>query len=168
MLRFMLNKDDIAAMRAAGPVKEYDTARHPLVRLMAELTQQTGCNLIQVSKPGFLVAGEKCRHQARRRPRSGNVRHVVENLSAERITYSKGLRMMAAPQLTCGTNPRTAHHHASRCIMSVMGGPSMKLVLYYAPNDLRARPLCHPDRGGGGIRSGRLNFRKHRIGHPNI
>jgi oxaloacetate decarboxylase alpha subunit len=59
LLRFMLAKDDIAAMRAAGPAKEYDTARHPLVRLMAELTQQTGCNLIQVSKPGFALSLEK-------------------------------------------------------------------------------------------------------------
>ena len=30
--------------RRAGPSEEYSTARHPLVRLMAELTQQTGCN----------------------------------------------------------------------------------------------------------------------------
>jgi oxaloacetate decarboxylase alpha subunit len=59
LLRWLLNKDDIAAMRAAGPVQEYDTARHPLVRLMAELTQQKGCNLIQVSKPGFALSLEK-------------------------------------------------------------------------------------------------------------
>jgi oxaloacetate decarboxylase alpha subunit len=59
LLRFMLNKNDIAAMRAAGPVKEYDTVRHPLVRLMAELTKQNGCNLVQVSKPGFALSLEK-------------------------------------------------------------------------------------------------------------
>ena len=59
LLRWLLNKDDIAAMRAAGPPKEYSTARHPLVRLMTELTQQTGCNLIQMSKPGFVLALEK-------------------------------------------------------------------------------------------------------------
>jgi oxaloacetate decarboxylase alpha subunit len=59
LLRFMLNKNDIAAMRAAGPVKEYDTARHPLVRLMTELTQQTGCNLVRVSKPGFALSLER-------------------------------------------------------------------------------------------------------------
>src|SRR5205085_10221240 len=38
LLRWLLTKDDIAAMRAAGPAKEYVTTRHPLVRLMAELT----------------------------------------------------------------------------------------------------------------------------------
>src|SRR5947207_4602021 len=35
LLRWLLTKDDIAAMRAAGPAKEYVTTRHPLVRLMA-------------------------------------------------------------------------------------------------------------------------------------
>ncbi len=59
LLRFMLAKDDIAAMRAAGSAKEYDTARHPLVRLMAELARQDGCNVIQVSKPGFALSLER-------------------------------------------------------------------------------------------------------------
>jgi hypothetical protein len=59
VLRWLLNKDDIAAMRAAGPAKEYVTTRHPLVRLMAELTQRADCNLIQVSKQGFALRLEK-------------------------------------------------------------------------------------------------------------
>jgi oxaloacetate decarboxylase alpha subunit len=59
LLRFMLNKDDIAAMRAAGPAKEYATARSPLVGLMAELMQQSGSNLIHVSKPGFALSLER-------------------------------------------------------------------------------------------------------------
>jgi oxaloacetate decarboxylase (Na+ extruding) subunit alpha len=59
VLRWLLNKDDIAAMRAAGPAKEYITTRHPLVRLMAELTQRADCNLIQVSKQGFALRLEK-------------------------------------------------------------------------------------------------------------
>jgi oxaloacetate decarboxylase alpha subunit len=59
VLRWLLNSDDIAAMRAAGPAKEYITARHPLVKLMADLTQQADCNLIQVSKPGFALTLEK-------------------------------------------------------------------------------------------------------------
>jgi oxaloacetate decarboxylase alpha subunit len=59
LLRWLLNKEDIAAMRAAGPAKEYVTARHPLVRLMAELSQHPECNLIQVSKPGFALTLEK-------------------------------------------------------------------------------------------------------------
>ena len=59
LLRFMLAKEDIAAMRAAGPAEEYDTTRHPLVRLMAELTRQDGCDVIHVSKPGFGLRLEK-------------------------------------------------------------------------------------------------------------
>ncbi len=59
LLRWLLTKDDIAAMRAAGPAKEYVTTRHPLVRLMAELTANADCNLIQVSKPGFALKLER-------------------------------------------------------------------------------------------------------------
>jgi oxaloacetate decarboxylase alpha subunit len=59
LLRWLLNKEDIAAMRAAGPAKDYVTARHPLVRLMAELTQRSDCNLVHVSKPGFALMLER-------------------------------------------------------------------------------------------------------------
>jgi oxaloacetate decarboxylase alpha subunit len=59
VLRWLLNKEDIAAMRAAGPAKEYVTTRHPLVKLMAELTHRADCNLIQVSKPGFALTLER-------------------------------------------------------------------------------------------------------------
>ena len=58
LLRWLLSKDDIAAMRASGEAKEYVTTRHPLVRLMAELTQ-SDVNLIQVSKPGFALKLER-------------------------------------------------------------------------------------------------------------
>jgi oxaloacetate decarboxylase alpha subunit len=59
LLRWLLNKEDIAAMRAAGPAKDYVTARHPLVKLMADLTQRADCNLIQVSKRGFALTLER-------------------------------------------------------------------------------------------------------------
>src|SRR5712691_3102207 len=59
LLRWLLTKEDIAAMRAAGPAKPYVTTRHPLVKLMAELTQRSDCNLIQVSKPGFALTLER-------------------------------------------------------------------------------------------------------------
>src|SRR3954465_5016672 len=59
LLRWLLTKDDIAAMRAAGPAQEYTPARHPLVKLMADLTQRADCNLIQVSKPGFALTLER-------------------------------------------------------------------------------------------------------------
>ena len=59
LLRWLLSKDDIAAMRAAGPAQDYVTTRHPLVKLMAELTQHSDCNLIHVSKPGFSLKLER-------------------------------------------------------------------------------------------------------------
>jgi oxaloacetate decarboxylase alpha subunit len=59
VLRWLLNRDDIALMRAAGPAKEYVTQKHPLVRLMAELTRHADSDLIQVSKPGFALTLEK-------------------------------------------------------------------------------------------------------------
>jgi oxaloacetate decarboxylase (Na+ extruding) subunit alpha len=59
LLRWLLTKEDIAAMRAAGPAKPYVTTRHPLVKLMAELTQRSDCNLIHVSKPGFSLKLER-------------------------------------------------------------------------------------------------------------
>jgi oxaloacetate decarboxylase alpha subunit len=59
VLRWLLNRDDIALMRAAGPAEEYVTLKHPLVRLMAELTRHADCNLIQVSKPGFALTLER-------------------------------------------------------------------------------------------------------------
>jgi oxaloacetate decarboxylase alpha subunit len=62
LLRWLLNKDDIAAMRAAGPAKDYVTTRHPLVKLMADLTARADCNLIQVSKTGFALTLERSAH----------------------------------------------------------------------------------------------------------
>jgi oxaloacetate decarboxylase alpha subunit len=59
LLRWLLNKEDIDVMRAAGPAKPYVTTRHPLVKLMAELTQRADCNLIHVSKPGFALKLER-------------------------------------------------------------------------------------------------------------
>jgi oxaloacetate decarboxylase alpha subunit len=59
LLRFMFAKHDIAAMRAAGAPKKYDTTSHPVVRLMAELVRQDSCSAIQVSKEGFAMSLER-------------------------------------------------------------------------------------------------------------
>jgi oxaloacetate decarboxylase (Na+ extruding) subunit alpha len=59
LLRWLLPREDIAKMRAAGPAKPYVTTRHPLVKLMAEIAQSSDTNLIQVSKPGFALRLEK-------------------------------------------------------------------------------------------------------------
>ena len=59
LLRWLLNKEDIAAMRAAGPAKDYVTARHPLVKLMEGIVARSDCNLVQVSKTGFSLTLER-------------------------------------------------------------------------------------------------------------
>ena len=53
MLRWLLTPEEIDAMRAAPPPREYAVASHPLVTLVAELAQRTDINHIQVRKPGL-------------------------------------------------------------------------------------------------------------------
>ena len=59
MLRWMVTKEDVDAMRAAGPYKEYVSARLPLVRLIEELTKRTISSRIQVQKPGLSLTLER-------------------------------------------------------------------------------------------------------------
>jgi len=40
MLRYFAKKDDVAAMKAAGPPKEYPSSRRPLVMLIEELSKR--------------------------------------------------------------------------------------------------------------------------------
>lgn len=54
LMRWLLTREDIAAMRAAGPAREYVTTRHPLVRLVAELAASAS-DVIEVSRPGFAI-----------------------------------------------------------------------------------------------------------------
>ncbi|MBI2360392.1 MAG: hypothetical protein HYV04_16075 [Deltaproteobacteria bacterium] len=50
LLRYIAGKDEVAAMRAAGPPKEYLNARHPLLTLIGELSQLRDCRHIYVRK----------------------------------------------------------------------------------------------------------------------
>jgi oxaloacetate decarboxylase alpha subunit len=59
LLRWLLNKEDIAAMRAAGPGTEYSTDGHPLVSLIKELTSHNDNARIQVKRPGFNLTLER-------------------------------------------------------------------------------------------------------------
>jgi oxaloacetate decarboxylase alpha subunit len=61
LLRWLLHEEEIAAMRAAGPIKEYSTAIHPLVALIEELAQRADCNQVHMEKPGFTLTLEKAR-----------------------------------------------------------------------------------------------------------
>jgi oxaloacetate decarboxylase alpha subunit len=55
LLRWLLHQEDIDAMRAAGPIKEYSTAIHPLVALIEELSRRADCDRIHMEKPGFTL-----------------------------------------------------------------------------------------------------------------
>ena len=59
LLRWMLSRDEIEAMRAAGPPKEYHSARHPVITLIEELTKRTDCSQIRVQKEGISLTLEK-------------------------------------------------------------------------------------------------------------
>ena len=59
MLRWITSREEVAAMRAAGPPEEYLTAGQPLVNLVRALTTRTDCSRIRVQKPGFSLRLEK-------------------------------------------------------------------------------------------------------------
>ena len=46
-------KEEIAAMRAAGPVKKYLTDDYPIVRLVRQLACSISLNVVHVNKSGF-------------------------------------------------------------------------------------------------------------------
>ena len=59
LLRFFVGKDDVEAMRAAGPPREYLSAKDPLLTLISELTKRTDCRQIYIQKPGLSLRLEK-------------------------------------------------------------------------------------------------------------
>jgi oxaloacetate decarboxylase alpha subunit len=59
LLRWLLHEEEIAAMRAAGPIREYVTAINPLISLIEEMAQRTDLSSIHVEKPDFALTLEK-------------------------------------------------------------------------------------------------------------
>jgi oxaloacetate decarboxylase alpha subunit len=59
LLRWLLHEEEIAAMRAAGPIKEYVTAIHPLIALIEEMAQRGDLSKIHVEKTDFSLTLEK-------------------------------------------------------------------------------------------------------------
>jgi oxaloacetate decarboxylase alpha subunit len=53
LLRWLVRKEDIAAMRAAPSIAPYLTDTTPLETLVSDLSQLTDVEMVQVSKPGF-------------------------------------------------------------------------------------------------------------------
>jgi oxaloacetate decarboxylase (Na+ extruding) subunit alpha len=66
MLRYFAGKDDVAAMKTAGPPKEYITVRQPLVALIKELSQRRRYSRIYIEKGDFSL-----RIEQRAQPNSG-------------------------------------------------------------------------------------------------
>ncbi len=59
MLCWITSREEVDAMHAAGPPREYASAAPPLVSLIEELTKRTGCSRIRVQKPGFSLTLER-------------------------------------------------------------------------------------------------------------
>lgn len=59
LLRFMVPEEEIAAMRAAGPIKEYPSTKNSLVTLIQELTKQRNSNYISIRKGDFSLILQK-------------------------------------------------------------------------------------------------------------
>jgi hypothetical protein len=60
LLRWVVGKDDIDAMRAHPRPLEYLNAEQPLVNLLQQLTKRSDCSRIHVQRPGFsLTLGKR-------------------------------------------------------------------------------------------------------------
>ena len=59
LLRWIVGKEDIDAMRANPRPLEYLNPEQPLVNLLQELTRRADCRQIHVQKPGFSITLEK-------------------------------------------------------------------------------------------------------------
>jgi len=59
LMRYVVGKDDVEAMRAACVPKEYVSARKPLLTLLRDLTRRTDCRQIFIRKKGFSVTLER-------------------------------------------------------------------------------------------------------------
>lgn len=59
LLRWILSKDEIAAMRGAGPPQEYLSATQPLVALIEELSKRSDCSQIHFQKGDLAINLEK-------------------------------------------------------------------------------------------------------------
>lgn len=59
LLRWLMSKEEVDAMRAAAPSGDYVTTGHPLVRLIRNLSTRTEGGQVQVEKPGFSLKLKK-------------------------------------------------------------------------------------------------------------
>jgi hypothetical protein len=55
LMRYVVGKDDVEAMRAAGAPREYPSGRKPLLALLENLTRRADCRHICIRKDGLSV-----------------------------------------------------------------------------------------------------------------
>jgi hypothetical protein len=59
LLRWIVGKEDIAAMRANPRPLEYLNTEQPLVNLFQQLSKRSDCREIHVQRPGFSITLQK-------------------------------------------------------------------------------------------------------------
>jgi len=59
LLRYIVGEEEIKMMRAAGPIKEYPSAKTSLVALIQELTKRKDSDYIRIQKGGFSLSLQK-------------------------------------------------------------------------------------------------------------
>jgi oxaloacetate decarboxylase alpha subunit len=59
LMRYVVGKDDVEAMRSASGPREYVSASKPLLALLENLTRRSDCNQIYIQKDGLAVTLEK-------------------------------------------------------------------------------------------------------------
>jgi oxaloacetate decarboxylase (Na+ extruding) subunit alpha len=59
LLRWLLTKDEIEAMRAAGPPRAYLSESPPLVAFIEDLSKRSTCRRIHIRRPGLSLTLEK-------------------------------------------------------------------------------------------------------------
>jgi oxaloacetate decarboxylase alpha subunit len=59
LMRYVVGKDDVEAMRAASRPREYISASKPLLALLENLTRRSACHQIYIQKDGLSVTLEK-------------------------------------------------------------------------------------------------------------
>jgi oxaloacetate decarboxylase alpha subunit len=64
LLRYFAGEDEVAAMRAAGPFEAHAGARHPMMRLIEDLTKRSACNYIQVQKGAHSLTLQRGHNQS--------------------------------------------------------------------------------------------------------
>jgi oxaloacetate decarboxylase alpha subunit len=59
LMRYVVGKDEVDAMRAAGAPREYVSATKPVIALLENLARRSDCRQIYIQKDGFSVSLEK-------------------------------------------------------------------------------------------------------------